>query len=117
MNLVETIVIARVCHEANRAFCQSIGDNSQKAWDDAEEWQRESAVNGVQFAFANPGLSAEDQHEAWVADKLRAGWQYGPVKNAEKKEHPCLVLYQRLPPEQQMKDHLFRAIVKALSVQ
>jgi len=36
--------IAQVCHEANRAFCSSIGDNSQHAWDAAPQWQRDSAV-------------------------------------------------------------------------
>ncbi len=32
--------IAKVCHEANRAYCQTIGDNSQLAWEQAEEWQQ-----------------------------------------------------------------------------
>jgi len=27
--------IAKVCHEANRAYCESIGDNSQLSWEDA----------------------------------------------------------------------------------
>jgi hypothetical protein len=35
--------VARVCHEANRAYCQTLGDNSQPAWDDAPEWQKDSA--------------------------------------------------------------------------
>jgi hypothetical protein len=105
--------IARVCHETNRAYCESIGDMTQKPWDDAEEWQRQSAIAGVNYAVNNPKAPASAQHEAWLQDKQVAGWKYGPVKNTDKKEHPCMVPYSELPMEQRMKDHLFRAVVKA----
>ena len=41
--------IAVVCHEANRAWCAVNADDSQKPWNEAKEWQRESAVKGVIF--------------------------------------------------------------------
>lgn len=41
--------IARVCHEVNRAYCQALGDDSQPAWEDAPQWQRDSALLGVQL--------------------------------------------------------------------
>lgn len=105
--------IARVCHETNESYCVSIGDHSQKSWDEAEEWQRQSAIKGVQFALANPDAPASAQHDAWLADKAREGWKFGPVKDAEKKEHPCMVSYDQLPVEQRLKDHLFRGVVSA----
>lgn len=46
--------IAKICHQANKAWCEVTGDNSQKDWDEAEEWQRESAIKGVAFKIANP---------------------------------------------------------------
>ena len=107
--------IARVCHEANRAYCESIGDYSQKAWLDADEWQRESAIKGVQFTIDNPLSSAEAQHESWLQEKLSAGWKHGPIKDAAKKEHPCMVGYEMLPLEQRVKDHIFRNIVLAFT--
>jgi hypothetical protein len=107
--------IARACHEANRALCESFGDHSQPAWDDAEEWQRESALDGVRFTIATPESTPEDQHRAWMAHKVAGGWAYGPVKDATLKKHPCMVPYHALPPEQRAKDAIFRAIVKALS--
>jgi hypothetical protein len=55
----------------------------------------------------------EQSHESWWAEKQRTGWTYGPVKDAEKKTHPCCVPYAELPREQQRKDALFFAIVKA----
>jgi hypothetical protein len=105
--------VAQVCHETNRAYCDSIGDHSQKPWSEAEPWQRESAVKGVEFKIANPDAAPSAQHDAWIADKLVAGWKFGPVKDAEKKEHPCLVDYEDLPVEQRIKDYLFVAIVDA----
>ena len=45
--------IASVCHEANRAYCQSIGDNSQPDWDSAPDWQKQSVENGVRFHLEN----------------------------------------------------------------
>jgi len=105
--------IAQVCHAANTAYCESIGDHSQKSWDEAEEWQRQSAIEGVKFALANPDAPASAQHEAWLRDKEVDGWVYGEVKDAEKKTHPCIVPYDQLPAAQRLKDYLFKAIVRA----
>lgn len=106
--------IARVCHEANRAYCITIGDFSQPAWDDAPDWQKESLRNGVAFHCINPNAGPSDNHDNWVTEKLVAGWTYGPVKDPELKQHPCLVPYSELPAEQQMKDAIFLAIVHAM---
>lgn len=108
---VETI--ARVCHEANRAWCEAHGDTSQKVWEDAEQWQRDSAIEGVQVAL--DGATPEQQHEAWCEAKRRDGWTYGPVKDAEAKTHPCLVDYTMLDPMQKAKDSLFGGVVASLS--
>jgi len=106
--------IAKVCHEANRAYCQTIGDDSQPSWEDAPEWQRESAVAGVSVIAANPSTTPEQSHEGWMRQKANDGWKYGPTKDATKKEHPCMVPYGSLPPEQRRKDHLFGAVCRSL---
>jgi len=108
--------IAKVCHEANRAYCETLGDFSQPAWADAPDWQQTSAINGVQFHLDNPTAGDSASHDNWLAEKKAAGWKYGPVKNPEDKEHPCFVPFDQLPPEQQAKDSLFRAVVHALGV-
>jgi len=117
MNDQTIINIARCCHEANRAWCIANNDFSQQLWEHAEDWQRESAMNGVEFALANPDAPDSAQHDAWMADKKADGWTYGDVKNAEVKTHPCLVPFEKLPEHQRKKDALFRAIVKALAPQ
>jgi hypothetical protein len=109
------IEIARVCHEVNRAYCASIGDHSQPAWEAAPDWQQKSAITGVEFTLANPDAKPSASHESWLAEKMRDGWKYGPVKDPVKKQHPCFVPYGELPPEQKSKDYLFQAVVRALA--
>jgi len=36
-------------------------------------------------------------HETWAAGRIADGWQYGKIRNDERKEHPCLVPYLELP--------------------
>lgn len=114
MASISRVEIARVCHEVNRAYCAAIGDASQPAWDDAPDWQRDSALAGVNHTIDNPDAKPEDSHNSWLAQKRADGWAYGEVKDADKKEHPCFVPYDELPAEQKTKDFLFQAVVRAL---
>lgn len=106
--------IAEICHEVNRIYCKSIGDNSQPLWENAPDWQKESAMRGIDFIRKSINIEfvPERQHNAWLTDKLKDGWKYGTVKDAEKKEHPCILPYNELPDEQKMKDKLFGSIAK-----
>lgn len=101
---------ARVAHQLNKAYCEMLGDNTQVDWGDAPEWQQTSAILGVEFHHQFPDAGDEGSHESWRAEKTREGWKYGPVKDVEKKEHPCMVDFDELPLEQQIKDALFRAV-------
>lgn len=114
MNDVKLEACARVAHEANRAYCIAIGDLSQVSWEEALENQRSSAVNGVRGVLA--GDTPRQSHETWLEEKRATGWKYGPVKDPEKKEHPCFVPYAELPFEQRAKDFLFVGVVKAMAV-
>lgn len=108
--------IARVCHEVNRAYCQSIGDDSQPSWEDAPDWQKDSAIKGVIFHLHNPDAGPDHSHNEWLKEKEETGWKYGPVKDPEKKEHPCFIPYEELSTEQKAKDYIFRSIVHAMRV-
>jgi len=106
--------IATVAHECNAAYCRTIGDNSQPRWEDAPDWQRSSAADGVRAIAEGRITAPQDSHANWFAHKQREGWRYGPTKNPETKEHPCMVPFAELPPEQQAKDRLFFGVVQAL---
>jgi len=111
----ETIVtaIAIACHESNRRYCKEIGDDSQVPWDEAPQWQKDSAIAGVRGHLSGEIKTPEQSHEAWLAHKKADGWKYGPVKDVEKKEHPCFVPYADLPEEQQAKDKIFSTVVES----
>jgi len=105
---------ARAAHEANRAYCIALGDNSQLPWDEAPDWQRASAIAGAVGVLVH-GNSPEQSHESWLAHKAATGWKYGPVKDPERKEHPCFLPYVELPPAQRAKDAIFVSVVQAVA--
>lgn len=103
---------AEQAHEANRAYCILTGDDSQPRWNDAPEWARTSAINGVKFIIENWKATPEDSHKSWLAEKAATGWKWGPRKNPDAKEHPCFLDYKDLPKDQQIKDYIFGAVVR-----
>ena len=106
--------VAKLCHEVNRMYCEILEEPGQTSWESAPEWQQTSALKGVRFHLDNPGALPSQSHESWLSEKERTGWKYGPVKNAECKEHPCFVPFDELPETQKAKDVLFHGIVNAL---
>ena len=102
--------IAQLCHEVNKSYCESIGDNSQPSWGDAPDWQKDSAIAGVRFHFGTENTKPEDSHISWMKQKVEEGWVFGEVKDPDKKTHPCMVDYHLLPQEQRSKDYLFKAV-------
>ena len=107
--------IARVAHEINKAYCESLGDFSQPSWANAPDWQKESILAGVELHMSDD-VTPEESHAAWVAKKIKDGWAYGSKKNEELKIHPNLTTYDQLPKEQRVKDHIFRAVVRSLMI-
>ena len=81
--------IAKVCHEVNRAYCQSIGDHSQPSWEEAPQWQRDSAMLGVKLHMNNHDAWPQASHESWMEQKVMDGWECWPVKDPESKKHPA----------------------------
>lgn len=103
---------AELAHEMNRGYCLALGDDSQPSWANAPAWQKDSARAGVRAKLDNPAMTPERSHQMWMEQKLADGWTCGPVKDPERKLHPCLVPYDELPQEQKAKDYIFLTAVK-----
>ena len=79
------------------------------------EEREEFKKNGlVDFHLNNPFAGPSTSHDMWMKEKVDAGWVYGEIKDPEKKTHPCIVPYDKLPVGQQSKDYIFREIVHCL---
>lgn len=99
--------IARTCYAVNAVYCEIIGD-TPRVWEEC----RASVLAGVESALN--GATPEQLHDGWCAFQQANGWQYGTVKDATAKTHPCLVPYDQLPIEQRNKDLFFQATVVSL---
>lgn len=105
-------LVARICHETNRAYCEWLGENGQGPWVSAPEWQRDSARLGVRKHLKTP-MTPEQSHASWSEQKRADGWVFGESKDPDAKTHPCLVPFVDLPREQKVKDFLFGHVVAA----
>lgn len=112
--IMTTKEAAKIVHEINKAYCESLGDFSQKSWIDAPENIQQSAIDGVLFHIEHPNAKPSATHDNWHELKVKDGWVHGDVKDANQKTHPCLVPFDELPAEQRVKDHIFRGAVLSL---
>ena len=108
--------VARVCHEVNRSL--QIFQNDYRIpisndWDNTDAETQASALQGVLAVLEGQGPA--ELHQSWLNFKISHGWTLGPTKDEDLKEHPSLVPYEDLPESQRLKDHVFYAIVHAMT--
>ena len=47
---------------------------------------------------------AKNVHEVWAESRMSQGWTYGPKRDDEKKQTPCMVEYSELPESEKKFD-------------
>ena len=47
---------------------------------------------------------SKNVHEVWAQNRMNEGWTYGPVRDDQKKQTPCLIPYEQLPDEEKAYD-------------
>ncbi len=106
--------IAQVVHAAIRAWAGANDQTEIPAWEEAPKWMRDSTFASVRFVLENPSAGHGAQHIQWMEQRISQGWEYGAVRDDDKKHHPMLVPFENLPEIEQKKDQLVCAIVLAL---
>lgn len=105
---------AHAGHEAVRAFCKLLGDDSHKPFDSLSAQEKSVATisaTGILDGDHTPDMS----HHVWLLNMKAAGWRYGEKKDPEAMTHPALKDYGDLAPEQRVKNELFYQAVKAMA--
>lgn len=102
---------AQAAYGVLREYSRFLGDNSLLPWPAAPMAHKDSIRNGVIGIFTRND-TPEDSHKSWLKQKLDEGWKYGPVKDVERKEHPCIMDYNQLPLHHRMKDTIFGSVVR-----
>jgi len=49
-------------------------------------------------------LIAKNVHDVWAKGRMEQGWTYGPNRDDERKQHPCLIPYVLLSDEEKEYD-------------
>jgi hypothetical protein len=117
-------VIARIVHEANRAYNYGLNDLApDPPFDILPGWQQQFVIDRVKLIrkllqhLSGEGaleVMASVIHQDWVTLLLSRGWELGYAKNpaGDPPTHPCLKGWELLPSEQQLKDTMAIAIVR-----
>lgn len=107
--------VARVIHEAIRAWSAAHGQSVMPEWAAAPQWMKDSTFASIKFVLDHPDADAGAQHVQWMEQRRAQGWTYGPQRDETLKTHPMLVPFSELPIMEQKKDDLVTAIVHALT--
>lgn len=114
MNDEDVEIIARVMHEAVLAFSSAHSQSPIPHWNRAPKWMKQASKEGVLFRIEYPDAPASAQHDQWTQLKINDGWKFGKKKDGNKKTHPLLIPYDKLPFIERQKDALVAGIIDAL---
>ncbi len=103
--------ISEAAYEAIRIF----GKNpSVPTYHNALPAVRTGYQEGITFLLQYPKSTPGDLHNHWLHGMVENGWKLGKVKNAETKEHPQFMNYEKLSNDEQKKCGIFIAVFTAL---
>ena len=69
------------------------------------------------FTVSNELLEklAEQVHITWMNQRIKEGWSYGPGRDDEKKQTPCIIPFQNLPEIEKEYDRITaRTVINTL---
>lgn len=107
-------IIAHVAYDAVREWCVSTKQDAGPLWDFLSDDYQDHIKIVVARAFADMKTpTAKQLHERCLADGLASGWTYSEKVDRKKKKHPDVQPWEKLTPDQRMKDHIMSGIIRA----
>jgi len=114
LRILGPLQIARIAHEANRVYCQMTGSKSRQKWEKLSADDHHFLADGVTWVMENLDCTPEEVHNQWVKSMLAAGWTHGGVVDRIVRTHTNLRPFDQLIEREQLKDHLYLGVVKAM---
>ncbi|MDB4584824.1 hypothetical protein N9164_16870 [Draconibacterium sp.] len=108
--------IARIAHDADRAWCAAFGWPGSAGWSHCTPGDREARIEAVLMIITTPGADASTLHDDWCEVMRRNGWRHGAAHDGIARTSPGLIAFDRLPIDQQRRQAMFVGIVRALSL-
>jgi len=106
--------VARMVHQTDKAYCESIGDYSNKNWEQAEPADKKRMEDIVQFYTDNPLAMDCSIHNVWIKAMVMDGWVKGDEFNPFTKTHPGIIKFEEIPFEQQVRATIIRRVIGTL---
>lgn len=82
-----------------------------------EAWSKRDSAFRAQFRDITAKMMGPDRfrdpeaaHDSWWDAYKELGWEYGPVRDVEKKTHPDMVPFHNLGWEERIKDAVYIAL-------
>jgi hypothetical protein len=110
---IDTEIIAKSIYEATRVEAMwSKRPVIPERWKDRDKKFRSQFIQTVsQYLDADKLPSPKEAHDSWVKAYKKMGWTYGEKRDVEKKTHPDMVAFEKLPKDERDKDAIFLAFV------
>ena len=110
--------VAKICYSACKSLQQELEDTNYNpvTWDESPAQLKKNCITGVQYVINNIDKPELDRllHENWLEIKQSQGVKYGKKYDYEKKTHPLMLEYNKLPESQRLEYRMFVNIVKSV---
>ena len=91
--------VAKVVHEATRAFNETLGDFTYGPWSTTPPWYQRILVECITFLLTK-NMDVNQLHIYWSGKMVENGWKYGLLMNPKTKEHPNIKNFKELAFEE-----------------
>ena len=109
---LKMVEVAKECHIANNNLMVANSEIPNPVdWNDLDTHTKHMNIESVKKIYDNPNITAKDIHDEWMKNKIKDGWKYGDVKDANLKTHHLIIDFDQMNDIDKMKDQIFIDVV------